>query len=107
MEFTPLPNVLIVEDDPAIAELIQLTLGAGYFYRWVKNGRAAIHVARQEQPALIIMDVMMPEMDGYTAASLLAAEDATRNIPIMVLTSKRGMQDAFSSPNVATFMEKP
>lgn len=102
------PTILVVEDDPSISELIQLCLGPdGYFFRRVFNGKAGIDAAKREKPALIIMDVMMPQMDGYTAAGLMAADPEIMHIPVLILTSKRDMRDAFSSPNIVGFLEKP
>src|SRR5262245_44256700 len=102
------PTILIVEDDPSISELIQICLKEdGYFFRRVFTGKAGIEAARRERPALIIMDVMMPEMGGYTAASLMAADPDTKDFPILILSSKRDMREAFSSPNVIGFLEKP
>jgi CheY-like chemotaxis protein len=103
------PTILIIEDDQAIAELIQLVLRPdGYFFRRLADGKMGVAVAKREKPDLIIMDVMMPEMDGYTAASELAADENTRDVPIIVTTAKRNMRDAFSQcPNVVGFLEKP
>jgi CheY-like chemotaxis protein len=103
------PSVLIVEDDQAIAELIQVMLRPdGYFFRRVADGKSGVDVAKREKPDVILMDVMMPGMDGYTAASLLAADEATREIPVIILTAKKGMKEAFSScSNFFGFLEKP
>ncbi|MEK7656269.1 MAG: response regulator, partial [Elusimicrobiota bacterium] len=59
-------------------------------------------------PDLVILDVMMPQVDGYTASRKLADNPATRPVPIIILTAKGQMQDLFdSSPNVASYVEKP
>jgi len=61
------------------------------------------------RPDLIILDVMMPIMDGYTLNGLLQREDMTRSIPILVLTAKgQKMRDLFEmAPNVAAYVQKP
>ena len=103
------PMVLIVEDDTHVAELIQMCLREdGYLFRRVTTGEAAVAVARRERPALVIMDIMMPGMDGYTAASILAADEATREVPVIVLTAKKELRDVFGlASNIVDFIEKP
>jgi two-component system, OmpR family, response regulator MtrA len=111
MEDAPgkIPTILVAEDDPAISGFIQLSLqGDPWIIRRVENGKACLDSVRREKPDLILMDVMMPLMDGYTAANALAQNPDTKDIPIMILTAKRAMRDAFlSSPNIVGFMEKP
>jgi DNA-binding response OmpR family regulator len=103
------PLVLIVEDDAHIAELIQICLRAdGYDFRRVSTGEAAVSVARRERPALVIMDIMMAGMDGYTAASILAGDEATREVPVIILTAKKELRDVFGmAANIVDFIEKP
>jgi CheY-like chemotaxis protein len=109
MEQTPVSTILIVEDDPNVIELVELCLrGEGYFFRRAADGQKGLNAARREKPDLVIMDLMMPGMDGYTAASMLASDDQTRDVPVIILTAKREMRDAFSmSPNIVDFIEKP
>ena len=103
------PMVLIVEDDTHVAELIQMCLREdGYLFRRVTTGEAAVAVARRERPALIVMDIMMPGMDGYTAASILSGDEATREIPVIVMTAKKELRDVFGmASNIVDFIEKP
>jgi CheY-like chemotaxis protein len=103
-----IPVVLVAEDDPAISGLIQLCLQRlSCVVRRVENGRACLDSVQRERPDLILMDVMMPVMDGYTAATILSQDPATSDIPVIVLTAKKGVKDAFHSGNVIDFMEKP
>ena len=61
-----------------------------------------------ERPQLIILDIMMPEMDGFTFHNRLQEDKRTRRIPIIVTTAKGGIKEAFrQSASVAAFMEKP
>jgi DNA-binding response OmpR family regulator len=101
--------VLVVEDDVHVAELIQICLREdGYLFRRVSTGDAAVAVARRERPALVIMDIMMQGMDGYTAASILAADEATREVPVIVMTAKKELRDVFGmASNIVDFIEKP
>jgi CheY-like chemotaxis protein len=81
--------VLIVEDDPATREVLQRSLvRQGWAVAEAENGVAALgHVARRT-PALILLDLMMPEMDGFEFLEALRGKEAWRGIPVIVLTSK-------------------
>lgn len=82
-------RILVVEDNPANLELVSdLLLVAGY--RVVQAGAAAeaIALAKAEPPALILMDIGLPGMDGLAAATLLKQEPALRRVPIMALTAQ-------------------
>jgi CheY-like chemotaxis protein len=63
---------------------------------------------KRQTPQLILLDVTMPKMDGYTFMAHLQAEEATRDIPVMVLTGREGMKDTFQMfTNVVDFVPKP
>jgi DNA-binding response OmpR family regulator len=79
-------NVLIVEDDGATAELIQSQLG-GHRTRLARNGQEAILVAGQTPPGAIVMDLMMPELDGYEAARYFKHKFGAASVPILILTA--------------------
>jgi lysyl-tRNA synthetase class 2 len=101
--------VLLVEDDETTSKLIHVVLEKeGHLLRHAEDGEEALEAARREKPDLIIMDLMMPKMDGFTAATHLAADGETRDIPILVLSAKGGMKDACDlSPNIVDFVPKP
>ncbi|GBC59575.1 hypothetical protein DENIS_0514 [Desulfonema ishimotonii] len=83
--------VMIVEDDTENAELLNKMLsGAGYDVAWVDSGPAALAAARRKPPDLILLDVLMPEMDGYEVCRHLKADPATRKIPVIFIS---GMND--------------
>jgi DNA-binding response OmpR family regulator len=72
------------------------------------NGREALEKAYAELPDLIILDIMMPEMDGYTVNARLTETESTKRIPVIILTAKGQMRDVFEmASNVAFYMEKP
>ena len=72
------------------------------------NGREGLERATRERPDLIILDIMMPEMDGFTMNTHLTAQAATKDIPVIILTAKGQMRDTFvSAPNVQSYMNKP
>jgi DNA-binding response OmpR family regulator len=87
-------RILVVDDDPEIVNLFAYALRrAGYQVEGVLDGRAALERARQAPPDLILLDVMMPGIDGYEVARRLRAEAATAAIPIVMLTARALIAD--------------
>lgn len=82
------PKVLVIDDDKTALELIDVILDAeGYEVIKSLNGNDGIKIAIQEQPDLIILDLVMPEISGFNVAFQLKQQPSTRNIPIIILTS--------------------
>jgi CheY-like chemotaxis protein len=82
-------NVLVVEDDPATRELLGRLLQAdGWSVAEAENGRAALNALTHNVPSLILLDLMMPVMDGCQFASELRKTKAWCDIPIIVITAK-------------------
>ena len=107
----PYGPILIVEDVPHILELLNVTLNfRGYPVITAANGQEALNVIAEDHPALIITDILMPKMDGYTLIQKLRSEPKTSQIPIIVLTATYISPDdkAFAlSLGAVRFMEKP
>jgi CheY-like chemotaxis protein len=81
-------KILVVDDEPFMVRMIQIILErGGYAMVEAASGDEAIEVAQKEQPSLVIMDAMMPKMDGFTALRLLKQEPATSSIPVIMLTA--------------------
>src|SRR5690349_4486863 len=102
-------KILVVDDEKDVVELIQFALTKeGHSVSGAYDGKEGLELARSEQPELIILDVMMPEMDGYTMNTRLVADAKTRSIPVIILTAKGQMRDMFELlPNVRLYLEKP
>lgn len=82
-------TVLVVEDEPDAAELVEYNLKAGGMKVVIAgDGPAALRKARSEQPDLIVLDLMLPEIDGIQVCKLLKQDPATKTIPILMLTAK-------------------
>jgi two-component system alkaline phosphatase synthesis response regulator PhoP len=82
-------KILVVDDEENITQILEFSIGAeGYEVIVASNGEEAIEKARQEQPDLIILDIMMPKIDGYEACRILKANPLTKNIPVVLLTAK-------------------
>ena len=82
-------NVLIVDDDPQAIQVLADILGnCGYDIGFAMNGKQALDYIRIEKPDLILLDVMMPEMDGYETCSILKRDPDFSDIPIIFITAK-------------------
>lgn len=82
-------KILVVDDEINITQILQFSIGAeGYEVITAQNGEEAIDKAKREQPDLIILDIMMPRIDGYEACRILKASPLTKNIPVVLLTAK-------------------
>jgi diguanylate cyclase (GGDEF)-like protein len=84
-------RILVADDEPNLRDVLflQLTRG-GFDVLLAEDGQEALEIALREQPDLIVLDVMMPRMDGYEACRRLRAHYRTRHIPILILTAKGG-----------------
>jgi len=87
-------RVLIVEDHPMIAELVETRLRIeGMRPTKCLGGREAIQVLGNAEVDLVILDIMMPEVDGYEVFKFLKSQDRTRDIPVIFLTAKSAQDD--------------
>ena len=97
---TPLerqPLVLIADDDPDILGLVGLRLeNAGYRTIRASDGSQALALARQHQPDLVVLDVDMPYLTGYEVTEQLQESTETRDIPVLLLTSRRTEADVLA-----------
>jgi CheY-like chemotaxis protein len=83
------PRVLAIDDDPLALELIEAVLQPeGYIVLKATSGAAGIALAKDEHPAVVILDLLMPEVDGFAVVDQLRAIPATADTPILILTSK-------------------
>ncbi|MDD3643230.1 MAG: response regulator [Candidatus Krumholzibacteria bacterium] len=82
-------KILVVDDEVNITQILEFSIGAeGYEVITASNGEEAIDKARREQPDLIILDIMMPRIDGYEACRILKSNPLTKSIPVVLLTAK-------------------
>lgn len=86
-------RVLLIDDDPEILSVIRLAMKVkGHTMLGALSGPEGIELARKELPELILLDVMMPDMDGYEVYQKLAEDEDTRDIPVMFLTAKAKLE---------------
>ena len=82
------PLVLVADDDEDVLGLVSFRLErSGYEVAAAKDGEEALRLARELSPALVVLDVMMPRLDGYEVTRRLREDEATRGIPVILLTA--------------------
>jgi DNA-binding response OmpR family regulator len=86
-------RVLVVEDDDAIATLLQKMLEARYEVKRTRNGNEALALVTTYLPNLVLLDVMMPGLDGYATAQQMRLLPQLKTLPIIFLTAKGGAMD--------------
>ena len=93
--FNPIkPTVLLVDASPANLSLLGKLLHHSYTVKAINHGAQALKIAYEEQPDLILLDIMMPDMDGYDVCRQLKAATSTCHIPVIFLTSKTEVRNA-------------
>lgn len=103
-------RILIIEDYPHIVEVLKMRLeAAGYEVLVAYDGFKGLQLAQRERPDLIILDIMLPKMDGYKVCRFLKLNERYRNIPIFVLTSRTAKADQELSHHVGAdeYFPKP
>lgn len=103
-------RILVIDDDAAINELVKVNLEiSGYTVVSALNGIDGFALAKQELPDLIILDVMMPDMDGFSVAKLIRENSATKDIPILMLTALGMLEDKVKGFDIGVddYLTKP
>lgn len=87
-------KILIVEDEESLLKLESILLMShGYDVTGVQNGRAALEQLAADKPDLVILDIMLPEIDGFEVCRRIKENPETRDIPVVMLTAKKSSQD--------------
>ena len=90
---------MIADDDPHIVELLEETLSyAGYQVSTVTHSLRVFDRAKESRPDLILMDVMMPYLDGFDQLRVLALDEELKGIPIVLITAKRSALEGIDNP---------
>jgi len=103
-------RILVADDDDHVRKIVEFRLRMfGYEVLQASNGREALEIAKREQPDLVLMDAMMPEMDGFQSCGRLKQDKQTAHIPVLMVTAKAEAKDvarAFTSGAV-DYVVKP
>lgn len=103
-------EVLIVDDDIITQNMLKTALGqAGYRFAVASTGREAIRLATERIPGVIILDIMMPDLDGGEVAEILRRSEKTKNIPIIFLSVliSKGEEKVGGKKDIVSFLSKP
>ncbi|MEY4915051.1 MAG: response receiver CheY associated with MCPs of class [Armatimonadota bacterium] len=88
------PRILVADDEPALLRLLEFVLGRrGYMIQGVTNGNAAVEVLKTESPDLVILDVMMPGLDGYEVLTFVRETPRLEGLPVVMLTARAQLDD--------------
>ena len=103
--------ILCVEDEPEMIDLIRLILGRrGFEVKGAAGGIEGLKMIRQEPPDLVLLDLMMPDMDGWEVYQQIKADEKTKNIPVIVVTAKAQSIDKVLGLHIAKvddYLTKP
>jgi len=103
-------KILVVDDERHIVRLVQVNVErSGYQVVTAFDGKEALKKVESEKPDLIVLDVMMPHMDGFEVLKRLKADDQTKDIPVVMLTAKAQDADVFRgwASGVDCYLTKP
>jgi len=103
-------RILIVDDEPFIVETVRFALErAGYTCLTADNGEDALKIAREENPGLILLDIMLPKLNGYQICRLLKFDERYRHIPIVMLTARAQARDRLLGKEIGAdeYVTKP
>jgi len=103
-------EILIVEDEETLLKLESVLLTSrGYKVQGVANGKAALDCMAANKPDLVLLDIMLPEIDGYEVCRQIKNNEATRHIPVIMLTAKKSREDIAKGEQVGAdwYMTKP
>ena len=109
---TPVPaaNVLLVDDDPVILKLLQVNFEMeGFNVSTANDGVEGLEKARAERPDIVLLDIMMPRMDGLQVTKALKGDPETKDIPIILLSAKAQASDIQAGKDIGAddYLTKP
>jgi DNA-binding response OmpR family regulator len=88
-------RILIVDDESSMVSVLQRHISnAGYEFEAATNGREALEKIQQEVPDLVMLDLMMPDMNGFEVCRRIRAEEKTKSVPVLIITALRSESDA-------------
>ena len=101
-------KILVVDDEQQLALAVKIRLQSkGYQVITAPDGQRALELIEQEQPNLVILDVLMPVMDGYSCLREINARFGRASVPIIVLTARDRMKDLFELEGIDDYIIKP
>lgn len=87
-------KILVVDDDLAVRELIEITLQqAGYEVLSAGDGKTAVEITQKESPDLVLLDVRLPEQDGYETCKQITSNQLTRHVPVVFISARGQIEE--------------
>jgi DNA-binding response OmpR family regulator len=105
-----IPTILVADDEEDLRELVAYRLTrSGYDVVAAEDGQEALQLARERRPDLMVLDVMMPRLDGYELTRRVRAEEALRSVPVILLTARSQESDVGRGFEVGAddYLKKP
>ena len=103
-------KILIVEDEESLLKLESILLTSrGYEVKGVADGQAALDILPSMKPDLVLLDIMLPEIDGFEVCRQIKSSEATKHIPVIMLTAKKSREDMARGEQVGAdwYITKP
>lgn len=101
-------HILVIDDEVEFVDMVKERLKAnGYIVTTAHDGSEGLGKIRQKQPDLILMDIKMAKMDGYTTLRRIREDERTKDLPVVMLTAYAGMKELFALEGVNDFILKP
>ncbi len=100
-------TILICDDEPALRELIRVSLSDGYRFAEASDGLLALELAQELEPDVVVLDLMLPRLGGLEVLAKLQADDQLSHVPVLVVTAWNETREDVLAAGAADFMTKP
>ena len=100
-------TVLICDDEPALRELIRASVDEGYLFAEAGDGVTALELAREVNPDVVILDLMLPRLSGLEVLARMGADELLRRVPVIVITAWNETREDVLAAGAADFVTKP
>ena len=103
-------KILVVDDDTDLLKMLKLRIEAEEFeFMSAQDGQEMLDLIKVKRPDVILLDILLPKVDGYSALRRMRARDEFKDIPVIILSAKekKKVGDLFALENIAFFVEKP
>ena len=100
-------TILICDDEPALRELVRASLSDGYRFAEASDGLLAIELAREVEPDVVILDLMLPRLGGLEVLAQLQEDEDLRDVPVLVITAWNETREDVLAAGAADFVAKP
>jgi CheY-like chemotaxis protein len=100
-------TILICDDEPALRELIRASLEEGYLFAEASDGLTALELARELEPDVVVLDLMLPRLGGLEVLARIRADEHLRDVPVLVITAWNETREDVLAAGAAEFTSKP